>query len=291
MKNIIYCLLIPIFITACSTNKNKRAPVRLAAIGIKGESIPQYTFRYDAGGHLVAIVQYLRENDTSTISFRYDAHDRLTSMVTIDSSNQQHTIRQQARITAWDEAGNITAIQYYDGHCRPTRTAKVAWKGGWPSRLKYSDSSQAISWDSCDGNAAWKDLCTTTPSGKKTDTNIVLRSVRAEWDRSESPLRLLANQMLLGPALSPVVHTAPFGYLPNMLLYVGANNPTLVKITEKEKSVYPEKMLAYERSTTLQYFYDYHDNGYPATASVHLHTEGYTKLSTDTRFTMDYTYE
>ncbi|CAL1516557.1 hypothetical protein [Chitinophaga sp. MM2321] len=292
MKKYFYCLLIPVLITACSTNKNKQAgPLRLTTITIHGDTIPQYTFRYDSDGHLVELVKHNQENDTNTTTFTYDSSNRITGMVATHQDNRRQQIQQRATVKTWDKHGNVEEVQYYDGTDKPVRTAKISWQKGLPVAMKYSDSTQAISWDYTDGNPNWKNLCTDSVTGGNKDTSIFVRSANYEWDTSTNPLRPLVNQLLLGPGISPVPVAGPFADITYMLLHISANNPTLIKVAEKEKSVYKQYAQEYQRQTTIQFFYAYNRNGYPENARVHLHTEGYTKLGTDTQLTLDYLYQ
>lgn len=290
MNKYLYCLLIPIFITACSTNKNKQLkPVRLAAITIHGDTIPQYTFRYDTAGHLIELVKHNWENDTDITTFSYDSSHRLSGMVAAHQDSSSKTIQQRASVSAWDENGNIQEVQYYDGENKLLKTAQISWKDGLPVALKCKDSALAMSWSYENGNPDWKNICTDTVSGNAKDTSIFVRKANYEWDDSVNPLRALANQLLLGPGISPVPDVTPLPSITTFLLPVSTNNPTLIKVDDREKLTYKQQSQVYHRNTTVQFFYSY-KNGYPTTALVHFHSEGYTKLGTDTQLTLDYTY-
>lgn len=71
-------------------------------------------------------------------------------------------VQERAKVTAWDHDGNVTAIQYFDAEEHPLRTASIRWKKGLPEVMKYSDSTQAISWNYKQGNPEQKDICRDT---------------------------------------------------------------------------------------------------------------------------------
>ncbi|SKA01450.1 YD repeat-containing protein [Chitinophaga eiseniae] len=290
MTKYLYCLLIPILFTACSTHRAKKAPVRLTAITIHGDSIPQYTFQYDSTGHLLKLVKHYSRQDTNVTTFFYDSFHRLTGMESAMESHQQKTLVQTATVKAWDALGNITEVQYFAADSTPLRTARLAWKKGMPSALKYIDSSQAMSWNYTDGNPDWKSICTDTFTGQHQDTGFYVRSARYEWDDTINPLRPLANQLVLGPGIAPVLEPTPMPNLATFLLPVSTNNPTLIKMDEQQTAVYKSTSQQYYRNTTVQFFYAYRD-GYPQRARVHLHCEGYTKLGSDTQVNLDYIYQ
>lgn len=291
MKNVIYCLLCVIAISACSTNKYKAAVPRLTTIGIKGDSIPQYTFHYDAAGNLQELVHHQQFNDTNVSTFFYDSSHRITGMTLSSRDTNTSKVQERAKVTAWDHDGNVTAIQYFDAEEHPLRTASIRWKKGLPEVMKYSDSTQAISWNYKQGNPEQKDICRDTFAGKQKDTLITLRTAHYEWDDSINPMRPILNQLLISHAVTPAIHLSPMGNLNNAFLHLSTNNPSLVKITEKEKSIYQQHFQEYERSTVVQYTYNYNGNGYPTGAWVHVHSEGFTKQDIDTEFIMEYRYE
>ena len=289
MKNVIICLLIVITVSACSTNKYKAGVPRLTAIGIKGDSIPQYSFQYDTNGHLVEMTHRQAFNDTNVSTYSYNSSNRITGLVI--SNRDTNKVEERARVTSWDDDGNITRVQYFDAQEKPTRSASIRWEKGLPAAMKYSDSTQAVSWNYKEGNPERKDISVDTFAGKKEDALITLRTTHYEWDDSINPLHPLLNQLLISHAVAPVIYLTPLGDLSNAFLHLSTNNPFLVKITEKERSVYQQRIQEYERHTTVQYAYSYSGNGYPSGAWVHLHSEGFTKLGSDTQFRVEYHYE
>ncbi|NLR64089.1 RHS repeat protein [Chitinophaga varians] len=290
MTKYLYCLLIPILITACGTHKAKKAPARLAAITIHGDNIPQYSFQYDSAGHLIKLVKHYSDQDTNVTTFSYDNKNRLTGMESADENHQLKTVVQKATVSAWDEAGNITEVQYYGADSTPLRLARLTWEKGMPSCLKYIDSSLAMSWNYTNGNPDWKNICTDTLIGPHQDTGFYVRSARYEWDDTINPLRPLANQLVLGPGMAPVLSSTPLPSVAAFLLPVSTNNPTLIKMDEQQTAVYKKTSQRYHRNTTVQFFYAYKD-GYPQRATVHLHSEGYTKLGSDAQVNLDYIYQ
>ncbi|MBC9930800.1 RHS repeat domain-containing protein [Chitinophaga qingshengii] len=290
MIKYLYCLLIPVLFTACSTHRAKKAPVRLTSIAIQGDTIPQYAFQYDTAGHLIKLVRYYTDQDTNVTTFTYDATHRLTGMESADESHQQKTVVQKATVSAWDALGNITEVHYYAPDNTPLRTARLTWKNGMPTALKYIDSSQAMSWNYANGNPDWKNICHDTVTGKHQDTSLYVRSAQYEWDDTINPLRPLANQLVLGPGLASILSPTPLPDLATFLLPVSTNNPTLIKVDEQQTSIYKNTSQQYRRNTTVQFFYAY-KNGYPQRARVHLHTAGYTKLDSDTQVDLDYHYQ
>ncbi|WP_146151238.1 hypothetical protein [Chitinophaga niastensis] len=291
MKNVIYCLLITVFVSACSTNRCKSTIPRLTSIGIHGDTIPQYSFRYNIAGNLVEVVKHNWPADTNVTVFSYDSSNRLTGMVTSTREINTTRVYESATVKSWDEDGNIAAIQYFDDAQKPTRIARIRWKKGLPAVMKYSDSTKAISWNYNTGTPNRKDICVDTSSGNYKDTLITFRTTNYEWDDSINPLRPMVNQLLMCGGISPVDHISPFGSLSQILMHYSANNPFLIKIKEKEKSIFKQHFQEYERYTTVQYSYAYNGNGFPSKANVHLHSEGYTKLGSDTQFVLDYRYE
>lgn len=291
MRNVIYCLFIVIAVSACSTNKYKAKVPRLTTIGIRGDSIPQYSFHYDVAGNLQELVHHEQFTDTNVTTFSYDSSHRITGMVLSNRDTNTIKVRERAKVTSWDKDGNVTEIQYFDAQERPSRSASIRWKKGLPEVMKYSDSTQAISWNYKAGNPERKDICIDTFAGKTKDTLITLRTAHYDWDDSINPLHPLLNQLVISHAVAPVIYLTPMGDLSNAFLHLSTNNPSLVKVTEKEKSIYQQHFQEYERYTTVQYTYSYNGNGFPVGAWVHLRSEGFTKLGTDTHFILEYRYE
>lgn len=289
MKNVIYCLIAVITISACSTNKYKAAAPRLTTIGIRGDDTPQYTFHYDEAGNLQELVHHEQSNDTNVSTFFYDKAHRITAMVL--SNRDTNQVQQRAQVTAWDEEGNVTEIKYFDATEKPLRTASIRWNKGLPEVMKYSDSMQAISWDYSKYESRRKDICVDNCSGKKEDTLVTLRTAQYEWDDSINPMRPIVNQLLISCAVAPATHLTPVGNLSNAFLHLSNKNPSLVRITEKETPVYQPHYQPYERSSLYQYTYYYNANGFPLGAWVHLHSKGFTQPGTDTEFVMEYHYE
>lgn len=292
MKNVIYCLIIIISVSACST-RCKPTDSRLTAIALSGEKTPQYTFRYDPQGNLVELVHHKQSNDTNISTFTYDSSRRITGMVSANQRNNTTAVQEEARVTAWDDDGNITTVQYFDAKKRLLRTANVRWQNGLPAAMKYSDSTQAVSWNYDGDYPVRKDICKDSFPGKQEDPVITLRTTQYEYERdSLNPLHPLVNQLLLSHAIAPVVYLAPTGDLSTAFLHLSTNNPFLIKMTEKEKSVCREHIQDYERFTTVQYAYSYSKGRqYPTGASIHLHSEGFTRLAYDTQFALEYQYE
>ncbi|WP_212002265.1 hypothetical protein [Chitinophaga sp. HK235] len=290
MKKYLFCFLIPVLLTACNTHKNKKVtPVRLTAITIHGDSIPQYSFQYDTAGHLVRLTKHYRKDACQVYSFQYDSSNRLAGMQSAYQDNGHTTIDQKATVSAWDPLGNVTEVQYYDTNNIPFRTARLAWKKGMPVALKCIDSTQAISWNYTNGNPDWKNISTDTTTSDSQDTSICIRNARYEWDDTINPLRPLVNQLVMVPGLSPGL-ALPLPELSDFLLTVSSNNPTLIKMDEQQKAVYGKTSQQYFRNNTIQFFYAC-KNGYPVTARVHFHSEGYTKLGSDTQVNLDYSYQ
>gem|GEM_PF-1346567 len=292
MKNVIYCLIIIISVSACST-RCKPTDSRLTAIALSGEKIPQYTFRYDPQGNLVELVHHKQSNDTNISTFTYDSSHRITGMVSANQQNNTTAVQEEARVTDWDDDGNITTVQYFDAQKRLLRTANVRWKNGLPAAMKYSDSTQAISWNYEGNRPVRKDIHKDSVPGKKEDAMITLRTTQYECEEdSLNPLHPLVNQLLLSHAVAPAAYLAPDGDLSSAFLHLNTTNPFLIKITEKEKSICQQYIQDYERSTTVQYAY-YYNKGrpYPSGAWIHLHSEGFTKLAYDTHFALEYQYE
>lgn len=287
MKNVIYCLFIVITVSACSTNKYKAGIPRLTAIGIEGEHIPQYRFQYDRNGNLAEITHRQAFNDTNVSAYTYNSSNRITGLVIFNRDTNQ--VQERARVTSWDDDGNVTGVQYFDAQEKPTRSASIRWEKGLPAAMKYSDSTQAVSWNFKKEQPERKDISVDTFTGKKEDALITLRTTHYEWDDSINPLHPLLNQLLLCHAAIPAVYLTPMGDLSNTFLHLGTQNPFLIKITEKESAPYQQR--EYERRTTVQYAYSYNGNGYPSGAWVHFHREGFTQPGTDTQFRMEYHYE
>ncbi|NSL88545.1 hypothetical protein ECE50_017015 [Chitinophaga sp. Mgbs1] len=292
MKKYLYCLLIPVLITACSSNKNKyRTILRLSSIGIKGDSIPQYTFRYDQEGHLVELVKYHQFNDTNNTTFTYDSSNRLCSMTAVRQHNNSRQVQQHARVNAWDKDGNIREIAYFDPAQQLIRTATITWKHGLPAALKYSDSTQAVKWENDNGNPDWKNICSDSLPEEMKEGNLLVRNTQHEWDQNYNPLRPLVNQLLLSGCIPLPAQTRPVPDFASLLLPISTNNPTLIKMEEKEKTAYSNTSMECQRQTTLQFDYTYNWNGYPQSAWVHFHTEGFTRLSGDSQLIIDYQYQ
>ncbi|SEW29267.1 RHS repeat domain-containing protein [Chitinophaga arvensicola] len=291
MKNVIYCLIIVIAVSACNT-RHKPTASRLSAIALSGEKIPQYTFRYDPQGNLIELVHHKQSNDTNISTFTYDSSHRITGMVYANQQYNATSVQEEARVTAWDDEGNITTIEYFDDKKRLLRTASVRWKDGLPSAMKFSDSTQAISWNYDGDYPIRKDICKDSFPGKKEDSMITLRTIRYEYGDSLNPLLPMVNQLLLSHAIAPVIYLAPSGDLSTAFLHLSPNNPFLIKMTEKEKAICQQRVQHFERSTTLQYAYSFKSGQlYPSGASIHLHSEGFTKLGYDTQFQLEYQYE
>ncbi|MDR6565348.1 MULTISPECIES: hypothetical protein [Chitinophaga] len=291
MKNITFFFIIIITASACSTRNHRPGLPRLTTISIQGDSTPQYTFRYDQQGNLAELVHHLQLNDTSISTFSYDHSHRITGMVLSNRENNITAIKERAKVTSWDKDGNIATVQYFDAKERLLRVANVRWKNGLPAAMKYSDSTQAISWNYDATHPVRKDICIDSFSGKKEDTLVTLRTTKYECEDSINPLHPLANQLLLCHAVAPAVALSPLGELSDAFLHLNARNPFLIKITEKEKTRCQERLLEYERSTTVQYAYYFNGGRYPAGAWVHLHSEGFTKLGSDNHFALEYQYE
>ncbi|WTM29231.1 YD repeat-containing protein [Chitinophaga sp. 180180018-2] len=291
MKHILYFLLIVTAIASCRSNRSHADTLRLTTITIRGEDIPQYSFQYDLKGNLVELVRHDKANDTNVSSFTYDSSQRITGMVVTARNEDTNHIKESARVTGWDENGNITTVQYFDAARRPLRSARIHWKNGLPATMKFSDSTQAISWNYETGYPNRKDIC--IDPAAPGDTLVTLRTARYEWDDSINPLRPLLNQLLLSHAVSGTTQLSPLGDLAGAFLHVSNNNPYLIKITEKERLMCRRRLQDYERYTTLQYDYSYDPSNrkYPTGAWVHLHCEGYTGLGADTQFALEYRYE
>ncbi len=292
MKNIIYYFIILVTASACSTRNHRPGLPRLTAISIQGDNIPRYTFRYDQQGNLAELVCNRQQDDTSISTFSYDPSHRITGMVLSNRENNITEIKERAKVTSWDNDGNIATVQYFDARERLLRVANIRWKNGVPAAMKYSDSTQAVSWNYDSDHPVRKDISIDNFAGKKEDTLVTLRTTKYECEDSINPLHPLINQLLLSHAVSPVVNPSPQGDLSTAFLHLNTHNPFLVKITEKEKARCQEHLLEYERSTTVQYAY-YYNGGrqYPAGAWVHLHSEGFTKLGSDNHFALQYQYE
>lgn len=291
MKNVIYCLFIVIAISACSTNKYKTIVPRLAAIGIQGDDIPQYSFHYDKAGNLTTLVQHYNAHDTNVHTFFYDSSHRITGMIVSNRHNQTDTVQEQAEVTTWDKDGNVEEIRYFDAEKKPLRTATIHWEKGQPLGLKYSDSTQAVSWNYKKADPVRKDICMDTFSGKKEEPLVTLRTARYEWDDSINPLHPLVNQLLMCRAVAPVVRLTPLYDISNTLLHLGTQNPALIKISEKEKSHCQQHYQEYERYTTMQYTWSCNSRKYPSGAWVHVHSEGFTRLGSDADVILEYNYE
>ncbi len=291
MKKIIFFFIVVVTASACSTRNHRPGLPRLTTISIQGESMPQYTFRYDQQGNLAELVHHRPLNDTIS-TFSYDHSHRITGMVLSNRENNVTAVKERAKVTSWDKDGNIATVQYFDAKEQLLRVTNVRWKNGLPAAMKYSDSTQAVSWNYDAANPVRKDICIDSFSGKKEDTLVTLRTAKYECEDSINPLHPLANQLLLSHAVAPVVNLSPQGDLSDAFLHLNTHNPFLIKITEKEKTRCQQGLLEYDRTTTVQYAY-YFNGGrqYPAGAWVHLHSEGYTKLGSDNHFALEYQYE
>ncbi|HVI49451.1 MAG TPA: RHS repeat domain-containing protein [Chitinophaga sp.] len=291
MKKYLYALLIPILISACSTRNNKQT-AHLTAITIHGDTIPQYTFRYDKAGHLVELVKHNGALDTNTTIYTYDSSNRLAGMTTVHRNGCSKQVLRQAVVKSWDKDGNISTIAYSGQANEPAHTVSINWERGLPVAMKCSDSSQVSSWSyNKDGNMDWRNLCADTVTGTDKDTSIFYRSASYEWEDSLNPLQPIINNLVLGPGITPVPAPGPFVSMEYILMHLSTHNPFLIKLEEKEKSTCKGYSQEYLRHSTLQFSYAYNSNGYPKETYVHLHTEGWTKLASDTHVRLDYAYE
>ncbi len=283
--------MIPVLITACSTNKAKFVLPRLQAITIHGETVPQYAFKYDQAGRMTELVRYNFSNDTNTTRFSYDQQHRLQGMECYHHDNNGDQLLQRATVKKWDRRGNILSIDYFDATDTLQQSATIQWQQDLPLSLKYAGNRHATSWSYKNGNPDWKNIAADSIKGKEQDTTVFFTKANYEWDDSINPLKPLINQLLLASELSPSQPMMPLPSICQLLLHVSTNNPALIKIEEKQKTTLEHVVTQCKRSTTIQYFYAYNSNGYPKSARVHLHSQGFTGQGTDAQANIDYTYE
>jgi hypothetical protein len=290
MMKYLYALLLPVFITACSSNKGKYTVPRLKAISIHGEASPWITFTYNTSGQMTSLTRHNKPNDTNTIKFLYDASQRLSGMICESALNNQVTVTRTATVKDWDLNGNIRKIDFFDEGRQHVRTAQVRWQNNQPMSLKYTDAKQATSWSYIEGNPDWKNI-EQDSSPTSNDSTIWLTRAQCEWDDSYNPLRTMANQLLLADTIPQCRPAAPLPDLASLLLHVSSNNPSLVKLEEKQETRKGNMVSQFTRNATVQYMYAYNGNGYPRSAQVYLHAKGYTQQRTDVNATVDYLYE
>ncbi len=289
MLKYLYVLLLPVLITACSSNKGKYNVPRLKALTIQGEQAPCITFSYDAAGQLTSMTRFNNLQDSNTYKFIYDSYHRLSGMTC--ESNVNHTVKitKRATVKDWDINGNIRKIDFVDQHQQVT-TAQILWQGNKPLSLKYSNASQATSWNYIEGNPDWKNILHDTASPDN-NTTYFTKAV-CEWDMSTyNPMAQMANQLLLADTI-PQAH--PASLLPDitsLLLHISNNNPSRINLEDKQENNTVNGLAKLSRSTTVQYMYACNGHGYPNKAKVYLHAQGYTQLDTDANTTVNYSYE
>ncbi|GEP91002.1 hypothetical protein SAMN05660909_03202 [Chitinophaga terrae (ex Kim and Jung 2007)] len=289
MKNVIFCLLATILVTACNTRRG--SVPRLAAIGIQGENTPQYTFRYDQKGNLVELSQHNKQ-DSNITTFEYDDTNRIAG-ITFSSQlpKQKPRIKAKARVTGWDKTGNITDITYYNDRDQPLRKACIRWKDGLPVAMKFSDSTIASTWNLASNTPTRKDVYIDSSKLPENEGSMTLRTTQYEYEDSVNPLKPFVNQLVASQSAAPAT-ISPVGKLSDIFLQIGNKPASLVRIAEQEKAVCRQYFQEYECNTTYQYFYSYaHNNSFPDKAWVHVRKRGNTHLDTNTDFIMFYQYE
>ncbi|MFB6455187.1 hypothetical protein ACE38W_07960 [Chitinophaga sp. Hz27] len=283
-------LLLPVFITACNSQRGKFTTQRLQAITIRGEEMPALAFKYNEKGLLTTITRYVNASDTNTVKFDYDKFSRITGMVYQQQIGKQSITTQTATVTDWDLNGNIRQVDFFNKDHQKVQTAQVRWLNNQPLSLKCSQSQQATTWNYIEGNAEWKNI-KEDKTADGNDTTIYFTSSHYEWDFSRNPMRDLANQLLLTDSLPQCHPEAPLPDLCNLMLHISQNNPSLVRLKENQQTVAGNSVSHFSRTTTVQYIYAYNSNGYPKSAKVFVNTEGYTRLKSQLQTTVDYQYE
>ncbi|RFS24528.1 hypothetical protein DVR12_04785 [Chitinophaga silvatica] len=282
MRNVLFCLLATILVSACNTRKTPR----ITTIGIQGEVTPQYSFQYNEKGNLVELIQHCN-GDSNQTTFQYDDTNRITNIVFVEQSSTSPKVKAKATVTEWDNNGNVAAITYYDALDKPLRKAKIRWKNGLPVAMKFSDSTLACAWNNDQKNPQRKDIYIDSSNGTAVSPFVTLKTTQYEMEDSLNPLKPLANQIIICQTAAPASIT-PVGDLSNVFLNVSNKSPYLVKIAEREKKVNQE----FESHSTYQYFYSHKNaSSYPDKAWVHLSCQGSTNLDTDANFIMFYKYE
>lgn len=292
MRNVLLCLFTMLLFNACNLGVFKRSIPRITTIGIQGEEIPQYTFKYDLKGNLTELAQH-NGQDSYITSFTYDNSNHITDIAFSEqkASQKAPVLKARAKVNKWDKTGNITSIHYYTPQNQLIRTADIRWEKGLPVALKYSDTTLASCWNYSDKSSSRKDVYIDTSLSTGNDAVVTFRTTEYEPDDSINPLKPLVNQIVVSQSVVPET-ISPLGSLSNVFLHVGNNSPFLIRIAEHEKAICRQFYQEYERNTTYQYFYSLsNNNSFPDKAWVHLRSEGTTNLDTDANFIMFYKYE
>ncbi|MBV8255766.1 MAG: hypothetical protein JO154_24440 [Chitinophaga sp.] len=290
MLKYLYVLLLPVLITACSSNKGKYNIPHLKALTIQGEHAPCITFSYDAAGRLTAMTRFNNLQDSNTYKFLYDSYQRLSGMVCESNVNHQVKVTKRATVKDWDINGNIKKIEFFDQDQQQVTTAQVLWQGNQPLSLKYSNASQATSWNYVQGNPDWKNILQDTTSPD--NNTIYFTKAICEWDPSSyNPMAQMANQLLLTDTIPQARPASPLPDITSLLLHISTNNPSRIKLEEKQENNIGNATASLSRSTTVQFMYASNGHGYPKKAQVYLHAQGYTQLNTDANTVVNYSYE
>jgi len=287
MIKYILALAIPVLLTACHTHRGKLIAPRLQAITIHGESTPWISFRYNKDGQMTSLTKYPTPHVADTIHFAYDRLHRLTGMRCEHAAGNQVRVTKTAVVKDWDLNGNIRQVDFFDGDKQHVRTARIQWQNDLPLSLKYTDYKQAISWDYIEGNPTWKNIA----RDPQADTTIYFTQASCDWDDSINPLAKLANQLILADSIPQTHAGAPLPDLANLLLHISTNNPSRIRLDEKQETLTDSGVMALTRSTTVQYIYAYNGKGYPSRANVYLSAKGYTQLNNACNTEVDYSYE